>query len=60
MVRIDPQRSEKKLLSAGVMAPALWFYGHKHRIDFFECLRVGGFQYPALFAVVVHIEDTKI
>src|SRR5712664_2327806 len=60
MVGIDPQRSEKELLSAWVMAPAVWFYSHKHRIDFFECLRVGGFQYPTLLGGVIHIEDAKI
>src|SRR5260370_42411739 len=60
LIGFDPQRREKELLSAGVVAPAVWFYSYKYRIDFFECLRVGGFQYPTLLAGVIHIEDAKI
>src|SRR5260370_17518242 len=60
MIGIDPQRSEKELLADGGVTPAVWFYIYKYRIDFFECLRVGGFQYPTLLAGVIHIEDAKI
>src|SRR5216683_5627344 len=60
MVGAYPQVGEEQLFPAWVMAPPVWFHGHKNGIDVVQRLRVACLQNPALLAEVVLVENAEI
>src|SRR5579862_9667346 len=59
MVRLHPQPREQQLLSAGMLAPAVWLYRNKHCVDIIERFGIVRFQYPTLLARVVFEKNSQ-